>query len=76
MRPVRPAADAAAPVTVEITLADGRAIALHEHVSGWGSFLRAAPAQLAGMPATDQWRAELASSGGEVLLFDRSARRR
>ena len=64
------------PLIVAVTLAGGSAIELHEDVPGWLAFLHAARGQLAGMPPAEQWRAELPAGGGELLLFDRRARRR
>ena len=62
-------------IVVRVSLADGRDVALGEHVSGWLAFLHAASVQLPGMPPVERWRPALADAD-EALLYDRSARRR
>ena len=79
LRAVRVAGSAARSVVVEITLADGATIELREHVAGWLGFLNAAASRLSGMPPIEHWRPELSAPdapAGEVVLYDRTARRR
>jgi hypothetical protein len=75
VRAIRPQ-DEHAPLVVEVALAGGSVVELREDVPGWLAFLHAARVQLAGMPPAERWRAELPAGGGELLLFDRRARRR
>lgn len=76
-----PVADAAATTAVHlrVTLADGRALVMHDRMAGWGSFLQAAPERLAPMPKAPAWwpaaiHPELGDQ--EIVLLDRADARR
>ena len=71
--------DGTVAVHLRVTLADGRALEMHDRMAGWGSFLQATPERLAPMPAAAAWwpaaiHPDLGQ--GEIVLFDRTAARR
>ena len=73
----RRAVDGATAVHLRVTLADGRAIVMHDRMAGWSTFLQAAPERLPKMPAPSAWWPAAAHpelGERELVLFERGRR--